>query len=82
MLMIGFVCTLQVIYVIRNPKDTTVSNWKFLKDFGFHPRYKEWDFFAEESFTEDSKLHFIVQLLLFSQGYVIERIQQRKYIFR
>ncbi|XP_038050930.1 sulfotransferase 1A1-like [Patiria miniata] len=43
----------KVVYVIRNPKDTTVSNWKFIGPMNFDPKYEKWDDFVRESFSED-----------------------------
>ncbi|XP_038059901.1 sulfotransferase 1A1-like [Patiria miniata] len=43
----------KVVYVIRNPKDTTVSNWNFVGKMKFDPKFEKWDDFVRESFSED-----------------------------
>ncbi|XP_022094749.1 sulfotransferase 1A1-like [Acanthaster planci] len=43
----------KVVYVIRNPKDTTVSNWNFVKPMKFDSRYEKWDYFVKLSFSEE-----------------------------
>ncbi|XP_022094750.1 sulfotransferase 1A1-like [Acanthaster planci] len=43
----------KVVYVIRNPKDTAVSNWNFVKPLKFGPRYEKWDDFVKLCFSDE-----------------------------
>ena len=54
-----YLCVLQAVFVIRNPKDVAVSSWTYWIKFDFDPGYKDWDYFLKLSLAGESKYRFL-----------------------